>query len=644
MRWQIVNNGKIRWDVAADSCLPHEDHIEMSGQKCSLWVQYGVDENSCLTLKQTVVYPGLRTIPNNTHASLMWECDNDMMGKISVKGLAESDMVESKELVDEILFDGILTIKSHIGAVVVIRRLLPSGKSPYAIQEITLTNQGDKACLVTTDLGPRREYRRGCHGVYYLERMVTDEAGRHLEPGEVSIIRSYFVGRNIKEEVTLVSTKEEIGYREAFVQKIRDNLVLETAEPIVDNAFCLAKLRAAESVFQTKGGLMHGPGGLSYYAAVWTNDQVEYAGPFFPYLGEENAIEASRNAYDLYLPFMGENYYRIPASIIAEGVDIWEGAGDRGDAAMYAYGASRFALEMGDMAYAQYIYPAIEWCLEYCRRQKTIDGVIASDSDELEGRFPTGKANLSTSSLTYAAYENAAYLAKVLGKTEDAANYERAAEELKEAIESYFGANVEGYDTYRYYDGNDRLRAWICLPLVFGIEDRKEATVSALFSENLWMPDGLATESGDTVFWDRSTLYALRGVFHAGEKEKAYEYLLKYSTRRTLGEHVPYPVEAWPEGNQRHLSAESALYCRIITEGILGLEAVGLDQIRIQPQIPAAWKKICMKQVHLCGQVFDLQAEAVDEGYLVKVICGEDIIERFVPEGKSTIIEFNIIK
>ncbi len=27
-------------------------------------------------------------------------------------------------------------------------------------------------------------------------------------------------------------------------------------------------------------------------------------------------------------------------------------------------------------------------------------------------------------------------------------------------------------------------------------------------------------------------------------------------------------VEAWPEGNMAHLSAESALYCRIFTEGL----------------------------------------------------------------------------
>lgn len=60
-----------------------------------------------------------------------------------------------------------------------------------------------------------------------------------------------------------------------------------------------------------------------------------------------------------------------------------------------------------------------------------------------------------------------------------------------------------------------------------------------------------------------STLYALRGVLQAGETEKAMDFIRYYSRRRLLGEHVPYPVEAYPEGNQRHLSAESGLYCRI---------------------------------------------------------------------------------
>ena len=53
-----------------------------------------------------------------------------------------------------------------------------------------------------------------------------------------------------------------------------------------------------------------------------------------------------------------------------------------------------------------------------------------------------------------------------------------------------------------------------------GIMDRKAGTVDALFSPQLWTEDGLATISGGKTFWDRSTLYALRGVFAAGETEK----------------------------------------------------------------------------------------------------------------------------
>ena len=42
--------------------------------------------------------------------------------------------------------------------------------------------------------------------------------------------------------------------------------------------------------------------------------------------------------------------------------------------------------------------------------------MVASDSDELEGRFPAGKANLRTSSLYYDALNSAALLGGELGK------------------------------------------------------------------------------------------------------------------------------------------------------------------------------------------------------------------------------------
>jgi len=411
----------------------------------------------------------------------------------------------------------------------------------------------------------------------------------------------------------------------------------ECPEPNLSRSFAFAKVRAAESIFATKGGLMHGPGGGSYYAAIWANDQAEYAGPFFPFLGDEGGDEASLNAYRHFARFMNDEYKPIPSSIIAEGTDIWNGAGDRGDAAMIAYGASRFALARGDRAAAEELWPLITWCLEYCKRRMTPEGVIASDCDELEKRFPAGNANLCTATLAYDAYRSAAWLAENLGKPESTAkDYRDRAEALHKAINTHFSANIDGFDTYRYYDGNTTLRAWICIPLVMDIFERKAGTIEALFSPRLWTPDGLATESGKETFWDRATLYAFRGVFYAGETERALDYFRAYSQRRLLGEHVPYPVEAWPEGNQRHLSAESALYCRVVTEGVFGMRPTGLRRFECRPQLPKAWDTMALRDINAFGGPFDLTiTRAGDKMDVVLFKDGKELARKTVAPDKA---------
>jgi hypothetical protein len=215
-------------------------------------------------------------------------------------------------------------------------------------------------------------------------------------------------------------------------------------------------------------------------------------------------------------------------------------------------------------------------------------------------------------------------LGRELGKPQaQLAQYRDQAAQLRIAIEKHFGANVEGFNTYRYYDKNDLvnhrverhrpyaerpdvLRAWICIPLTVGIYDRAEETINALFSPRLWTEDGLATEAGQITFWDRSTLYALRGVFEAGGTQRALDFLTYYSNRRLLGDHVPYPVEAYPENNQRHLSAESTLYCRIYTEGVFGIRPTGLKSFDCTPRLPKDWNTMALRKVNAFGTEFDL--------------------------------------
>jgi hypothetical protein len=617
-RWMIDKDGGITWNVAPGEA--HEDHIEMSGLKVSLILTYGVRENGSLLLSRHIVFPTLRTIPNDTHASLSYTFGEDAEPRIFIDGRPIS-----KEIVRRVHHRGLVTIDSVLGNrgdVALTRTIFPSVDKPLVIEKFTFVNNGSKA--VGMELEDTRKLVRtnpayGVTGEYDISSRVIPEPLKRVSPHEAASFTLAFEAQGANENPLTVNTDLEERARRERIDGFLSKLQLETPDPVLNTAFAFAKIRTTESIYKTKGGLMHGPGGGAYYAAIWANDQAEYADPFFPFLGDTTANEAAINSFRLFTRYMNDEFKPIPSSIIAEGTDYWNGAGDRGDMAMIAYGAGRFALAYGDRTVGEELWHLISWCLEYCRRKINVDGVVASDSDELEGRFPAGKANLSTSSLYYDALNSATLLGKELGKPQAQLNaYAEQASALRSAINSFFGATIQGFDAYRYYDQNTVLRAWICVPLTMGINDRKRGVIDALFSPALWTPDGLATQSGEKTFWDRATLYALRGVLYSGETDRAMDFLKRYSQRRLLGEHVPYPVEAWPEGNQRHLAAESALYCRIFTEGLFGIRPTGFHSFTAQPQLPDDWTSMSLLKVHAFGTVFDLVVTRTADGLRVE--------------------------
>lgn len=636
-RWALNAEGGITWQVRPGDA-PHSDHIEMSGLQVSTVVRYGVDANGAFLLNRGMVWPLLRTIPNNTHASLMRKMGWNPLENVLVGN------AQLREQVQSISLDGTMTVRSLCpvrgGEVELTRVLFPSTSLPAFCEKYTLKNLGDKpvpveASNVRSEILTPKE--RGVAGTYHLIQSLTGGFSRQLQPGEE--VSFYVTTAGFKEGETEVvpDVEKELQARKSLIQTFWSSLVFDSPDPVINTMFAFAKIRGAESIYQTAGGLMHGPGGESYYAAIWANDQAEYINPFFPFLGYDKGNGSALNSYKHFARFMNDAYKPIPSSIIAEGTDIWNGAGDRGDAAMIAYGAGRYALARGDRSEAEQLWPLIEWCLEYCRRQLNEQGVVASDADELENRFPAGDANLCTSSLYYDALNSAVYLGKALKKPgKQTSQYAREAKQLKKDIEAYFGATVEGFETYQYYDGNDILRSWICIPLTVGIYDRAEATIAALFSPRLWTENGLLTQAGSETFWDRSTLYALRGVYAAGETEKATEYLKFYSAQRLLGEHVPYAIEAWPEGNQRHLSAESGLYCRIITEGMFGIRPTGFRSFTMTPRLPAEWDHISLKSVRAFGSDFDISVVRDGEKLAVSVTSGEKVVlKKTIKEGQT---------
>ena len=650
-RWTIQDGGAIRWSI--NDNIPHDDHLEMSGQQLSVVLRYGVDAQKRFHLNRSLVFPMLRMHPNKTQNNLKQRFDVNIPALVTV-----DDQTLLNEEVRDVTFNGIMRVESSFGyiyrrkelkdAVQLTRVLYPSTNAAHYCEEYTFKNSSPNQITLRVpewNVTYTTPEEAGVYGAYCIEAALSKSGVFVLKPGETLEFYAIFSGRKLADAssglnstgLSHINILSEHAAREALISQWWGNLVLETPDPVLNRMFAFAKLRGAESIYRTKGGLMHGPGGEAYYAAVWANDQAEYINPFFPFLGYEIGNESALNSFRHFARYMNPEYKPIPSSIISEGVSFWHGAKDRGDGAMIAYGAARYALARGDKAEARELWPLIEWCLEYCNRKLTPAGVVASNSDELENRFPAGDANLCTSTLYYDALRSAVMLGRELGISAKQLNtYRDQANALEKAIEKHFGYEIEGFHSYRYYEGNDILRSWICMPLVMGIYTRTQGTIDALFSPRLWTDDGLLTQAGTETFWDRSTLYALRGTIAAGEVEKGMNFLKKYSHRRLLGDHVPYAIEAWPEGDQRHLSAESGLYCRIYTEGLFGIRPTGLRSFEMTPRLPQEWEYMNLNRVRAFNSEFDIRVRRAGKKLHVEILKGgKPVLKKNIAEGAA---------
>lgn len=609
-RYHAKDNG-IETVFDDNSFYPHTNHIETAGFYCSTILSYRVNKNRTLTLYRYVTFPSLRINPNNTGGSLAYAFPG-----VSFKINGKSESVKS------IFFNGIVSFASTAGGAEIRRDIFTAPDKKALIEEVTVECENDsvinlkgvsknkKVSGVFTNDGKSVTLQTRT----YLNNIFIENNGKvTLRAGKNTLLFLYSA-----ESVTPEEASEQKAERLKFIEESAERLGIITPDDDINREIQFAKIRASESIFKTKGGLMHSPGGGSYYAAMWTNDQCEYANPFFAYLGYDIAKEQSLNCYDLYSK-LAKPDEAIFTSIIAEGDDYWHGAGDRGDSSMYVYGFSRFLLTTGDKADAEKYLPALETACTYVMSKMNAQNVVESDSDELENRFESGKANLSTAVITYDAFVSMAYLEAELGNVDKSEIYREFAEKVKSGISSYFEANVEGYDTYRYCAEESRLRAWICLPLTVGIDNRVDGTVKALQSDKLKKTCGLLTRAGEKTFWDRALLYALRGLFYVGEADAALKMLTEYTATRLYGEHSPYPIEAFPEGNGAHLSAESALYVRIFTEGVLGFRPTGFNSFELKINLPSAWNNFTVSQFAVVGKALNISVIRNGENYTVEI-------------------------
>ncbi|NKI31034.1 six-hairpin glycosidase-like protein [Croceivirga thetidis] len=648
--WKISDDKTITWELKNENRLPHSDHIEFSGEKVSAILYYEVDSLRNLSVSRDVIFPQLRTFNKTNEPD--WKKYRAYFRKTTDDGISPSIILGDKIIVpskvDSIQLSGKAAFFcSPVNGIRVTKTFYPSMENRYLVEEWEIRNISNESRKIKFSNIEFSQSQLGYKGKYSHHIFSAALDSITLAPNSTYSFPVYFGATLNDEQKSEFNFETASKERTSFLNEVYEKLQLKTPDSIINTLFYFSKIRAAESIFDSSMGLVHSPGGGNYYTGIWANDQVEYSGPFFPYLGYFKGNVAAFNTYKKFLENIPKDDTHIPYAFEVDGIFSMDHL-DRGDAAMIAYGTSLYLLATGSEKEATFLWPLIEWSIEYCHKMRNKAGAVRSESDEMEGRIATGNANLSTSTLYYGGLKYASRLAKELGKRGKQKQYERRAVLMEQTIEDYFGATIEELETYKYFEENSRLRHWICLPLTMGIETRKEGTLQALF-EKLWTSNGVLVELNpevpveEAIFWDRATLYALRGAMRVGAANLAYDKLKSYSNKRLLGDHVPYPIEAYPENDMQHLSAESALYCRIFTEGLLGIEPINFQTTRITPKLPEDWGFVELKDVFISGKPITISLKRKGEGDFIeaKIIArGTTVMNKIISNGEDFFVKF----
>ena len=184
-RWKIASNRCIMWNIAHN--IPHNDNIEMSGKRVSTVLRYGVDGDGAFTLTKSMVWPMLRTIPNNTHASLMKRFEWNPLDEVIVEGGSLS-----KDKVEQIRLDGTLVVESKIKTgngkqLKLIREYFPSTEEPVLIENYRIINLDNTSVAIEIPVSKNiktTDPNKGKDGAYRIELNIDDAGKFILQPGD----------------------------------------------------------------------------------------------------------------------------------------------------------------------------------------------------------------------------------------------------------------------------------------------------------------------------------------------------------------------------------------------------------------------------------------------------------------------------
>ena len=185
--WTLDPTGNaIVWNVDSTS-YGHTDHIEMAGKHIATVLRYGVNNDGSFGIDKSLVFPMLRTIPNNTHASFQRRVTHDIVRDMMIGRNPMKETVKQVRIADGCLEVESVLNGSRMGQLELTRRYFPSTDGRAFIELYTVKNIGKNTVEIEVPALDQRLTTNEAEGIdapFTVCMMSQGTPGVAIAPGE----------------------------------------------------------------------------------------------------------------------------------------------------------------------------------------------------------------------------------------------------------------------------------------------------------------------------------------------------------------------------------------------------------------------------------------------------------------------------
>jgi len=264
-QWKIISTAAIERDFGGSTTQAYSDNIEMAGKRVASIVSYDIDSLGMLSVNRQVFFPQLHPFIKEDDPSwyvyrsyLKDSYSDEILPKIYI-----GDKRFSPGAVKKMNINGALYFEHHPSksGIVVQRSFVPSSSERLFLEKMTLTNTDSKTISLRVTNHHLKYQTAGTDGEFTTIVSSDAPSAIELDAGK-SISFSIRISAVLNDEKPASKTADEtIAERGAFLNDMSNSLQLETPNPILNTLFEFSKIRASESIFDSKLGLIHSPGG-----------------------------------------------------------------------------------------------------------------------------------------------------------------------------------------------------------------------------------------------------------------------------------------------------------------------------------------------------------------------------------------------